>query len=187
MSPGCFLPPPFLCLEFLGELSITKVVFVEVKQVEALPVLHFTLTDIVQVWLPVPIMNKVLGYVRRQKNVSGIAAIQHPLCNINSGAGYVRFVVHIGDPINRAAVNPHPYLKQRMTMKCSANFQSASHRLFRAAKEKERHPIAGWHPNKFVACFRSAKTFRCADDLIQVLQHFNLFVHKAFRVTDNVD
>ena len=117
----------------------------------------------------------------------GIAAIQHPLGNINSGAGYIRFVVDIGDPINRAAVNSHPYLKLRMTAQCSANFQSASHRLFRAAKKKERHPIAGWHANKFVACFRSAKTFRCADDLIQRLQHFNLLVHEQFRVTDNVD
>jgi len=173
--------------EFLRNLPIAKIVFVQVKQVEASPVLHFTLTDIVQVWLPVPIMNKVLGYMRGQKDVPGIAAIQHTLGHINSGAGYVRFVVDIGDPINRPAVNSHPYLKQRMTMKCSANFQSASHRLFRAAKEKQRHPIAGWHSNKFVACFRIAKTFRCADDLIQVLQHFNLLVHEAFRVTDNVD
>src|SRR5215831_15328875 len=177
MSPGCFLPPPFLCLEFLGELSITKVVFVQVKQVEASPVLHFALTDIVQVWLPVPIMNKVLGYVRRQKNVSGIAAIQHPLSNVNSRAGYVRFVVYVGDPINRPAVNPHPYLKLRMSLQCSANFQSASHRLFRTAKKKERHPIAGWHSNKFLASLRNPKTFRCTNDLIQPLKHFNLFVH----------
>src|SRR5438552_4110724 len=33
----------------------------QVQQVEASPVLHFALTDIVQVWLPVPIMNQVLG------------------------------------------------------------------------------------------------------------------------------
>jgi len=117
----------------------------------------------------------------------GIAAIQHPLGHINSGAGYVGFVVDIGDPINRAAVNPHPYLKLRMNLQRFANVQSASHRLFRAAKKKERHPIACWHSNKFVACFRNAKTFRCADDLIQLLQDFNLLVHEQFRVTDNVD
>jgi hypothetical protein len=74
-----------------------------------------------------------------------------------------------------------------MTVQRSANFQSASHRLFGAAEKKERHSIAGWHSNKFVACFRSAKTLRCADDLIQLLQDFNLFVHEPLRVTDNVD
>jgi hypothetical protein len=125
--------------------------------------------------------------MRGQKDMPGIAAIQHPLGQINSRASYVRFVVDIGDPINRAAVNPHPYLKLRMTVQCSANFQSAPHRLFRAAKKKQRHPIARWHSNKFVACFRSAKAFRCADDLIQLLEDFNLLVHEPFRVTDNVD
>jgi hypothetical protein len=176
-----------LSLEFLRDLRIAKVVFVKVKQVQAQPMLHFALPDIVQVWLPVPIVDQILGYMCGQKNVPGIAAIQHSLGNINSRARYVRFVVNISDAINRAAVNPHPYLKLRMTVQRSANFQSASHRLFRAAKKKERHPIAGWHSNKFVACFRSAKRFRCADDLIQLLQGFNLFVHEPFRVTDYVD
>jgi len=74
-----------------------------------------------------------------------------------------------------------------MTFQCSANFQSASHWLFRAAKKKQRHPIACWHSNKFVACFRSAKTFRCADDLIQLSQDFNLLVYQQFRLTDNVN
>jgi hypothetical protein len=186
-NPGSFLPRFFSSLEFLRDLPITKIVFVEVKQVQAPPVLHFALTDIVQVWLPVPVVDQILSYMRGQKDVPAIAAIQHSLGHINSGAGYVRFVVDIGDPINRAAVNPHPYLKLRMILQCSANFQSASHRLFRAAKEKERHPIAGWHSDKFVACLRSPKTFRCADDLIQVLQYLNLLVHEQFRVTDNVD
>jgi hypothetical protein len=132
-------------------------------------------------------VDQILGYMRGQKNVPGITAIQHALGHINSRAGYVRFVVDIGDPINWAAVNPHPYLKLRMTVQRSANFQSASRRLLRAAKKKERHPIAGWHSNKFVACFRGAKGFRCADDLIQLLYDFNLLVHEPFRITDNVD
>jgi hypothetical protein len=125
-----------LCLEFFRDLPIAKIVFVEVKQVQAPAVLHFALTDIVQVWLPVPIVNQILRYMRGQKDVPGIAAIQHPLGHINSGAGYVGFVVDIGDPIHRAAVNSHPYLKLRMNLQCFANVQSASHRLFRAAKKK---------------------------------------------------
>ncbi len=171
----------------MRRLRIAKVVFVQIEEMQPQPVLHFALTDIVQVGLPVPIVDQILGYMRGQKNVPGITAIQHSLGHINSRPGYVRFVVNIGDPINRPAVNPHPYLKLRMTVQCSANLQSASRRLFRAAKKKERHPIAGWHSNKFVACLRGAKRFRCADDLSQLLHDFNLLVHEPFRVTDNVN
>ena len=63
-NPGSLLPPFFLYLEFLRDLPIAKIVLVEVKQVQAPPVLNFALTDIVQVWLPVPIVNQILCYMR---------------------------------------------------------------------------------------------------------------------------
>src|SRR4029453_5078437 len=112
----------FSSLEFLRDLRVANGLFVEVKQGQAPPVLNLALTDIVQVWLPVPIVDQILCYMRGQKDMPGIAPIHTPLGHINSGAGYVGFVVDIGDPINRAAVNPHPYLKLRMTLQCSANF-----------------------------------------------------------------
>jgi hypothetical protein len=117
-------------------LSIAEIVFVEIKQVQALPVLHFALTDIVQVWLPVAVVDQIFSYMRGQKDVPGIAAIQHPLRDVDAGPRDVRFIVDVRDRINWTAVNAHSYLKLRMTLQRSANFQSASHRLFRTAKKK---------------------------------------------------
>ena len=53
--------------------------------------------------------------------------------------------------------------------------------------EKERHSVSRRHSIKFAACFRSAKRFRSAHDLIQLLEQFNLLVDQQFRITDHVD
>src|SRR5437667_1105915 len=106
----------------------------------------------------------------------GIAAIQHPLRDIDSRSCKVRFVVHIGDSVDWAAVNSHPHLNMRMMLQRPANLESTSHRFFRATEEKERHPIASRHSIEFAACLRSAKTFGVSNDLIEFLQQFNLFI-----------
>src|ERR1051326_7977822 len=149
--------------------------------------LHLALPDVVQVWVPMPIVNEILGDMRGQKNVPRVTAVEYTLGHIDSGARDVCFVIDIGDPIDRPTVNAHAYLELRMTMQRCANSQSAAHRLFRAAKKKQRHPVTGWHSKQFITCLRSAKTCRCANDLIQLLEHFNLLVHEQFRITDNID
>ncbi len=53
------LPSP----ELLGDLWVAKVIFAQVEQVQAQPVLHLTLTQIVQVRLPVPVLGQIFGYV----------------------------------------------------------------------------------------------------------------------------
>ena len=50
------LLPPFPSPEFPGDLRIAETILVEVKQVQAQPVLHLALAQIVQVRLPVPIL-----------------------------------------------------------------------------------------------------------------------------------
>jgi hypothetical protein len=74
-----------------------------------------------------------------------------------------------------------------MISQSSANLESTSHRFFRAVKEKERHPVAGWHSDEFAACFRRSKTFGISDDLIQFLEKFNLFVDEQLRITHYID
>ena len=166
--------------EFLRDLWIAETIFVEAKQVQVQPVLHFTLTQIVQARLPVSILGQIFRHVCGQKNMPCIATIQHPLRDIDSRSCKVRFVVNIGDPIDRAAVNSHPHLNMRMPLQRSANLESTSHRFFRTVEEKERHPVAGWHSIEFAACFRRSKGFRSAHDLLQLLQQFNLFVDQQF-------
>ena len=82
MNRGRLLPP-FPSPEFLGDLRIAETILVEVKQVQAQAVLDFAFTQIMQVRLPMPVFAQVLRYVRGQKNMSGIAAIQHSLRDID--------------------------------------------------------------------------------------------------------
>ena len=91
-------------------MRIAETILVKVKQVQAQPVLDLALAQIVQVWLPVPIFGQIFRYVRRQKNVSGVTAVQHSLRNIDSRTGNVCPVVNIDDSIDRTTVNSHPQL-----------------------------------------------------------------------------
>jgi hypothetical protein len=89
-------------------LRIAEAILVEVKQVQAQPVLDFAYTEIMQAWFPMPVLAQVLRHVRRQKNMPGIAAIHHALRNIDSRTGYVRFLINIRDSVDGTAVNSHP-------------------------------------------------------------------------------
>ena len=133
---------------------------------QAQAVLHLALTQIVQVWLPVPVVGQIFRRSRRQKNMPGIAAIQDPLGDIDSRSCHVRFIVNIGNAIDRTTVNPHPQPNMRMILQGSADVQSAAYRLLGTVKKKQRHPISGRHSNEFAACFRRAKAFGASHDLI---------------------
>ncbi len=137
-STGCLFPSS--SLEFLRDLRIAEILFVEVKQVQAQAVLHLTLAQIVQVRLPVPVLGQIVRYMPRRKNMPGIAAIQHPLRDVDSRSCYVCFLVHIGHSIDRAAVNSHPHLDVRMLLQRLANLERTSHRLFRAVKKRSAIP-----------------------------------------------
>jgi hypothetical protein len=177
----------FSSLELLRDLWIAKIIFVDVKEVQAQAVLHLALAQIVQVRLPVPVLGQIFRHMPRQKNMPGIAAIEHPLRDIDSRSYKVRFVVNIGDSVDRATVDPHPHLNVRMILQGPANLESTSHRFFRAVEEKERHPVSRRHSDKFTGCFRRSKTFGVSHDLIQFLEKFNLLVHQQYRITYYVD
>src|SRR5438034_6399587 len=126
-------------------------------------------------------------YMRGQKNVSSIAAIQHPLRDIDPCPCHIGFVINIGDSVDWAAVNSHPQLDARTILQSSVDLEGTAHRLLRTTVKQERHPVPCLHSNKFTVCFRRSETFRPAHDLIQLLQQFNLLVDEQFRVTDDVD
>src|SRR6266550_8751697 len=111
-----------------------------------------------------------------QKNMPGIAAIDHTLRDIYSSPSKVCLVVNIGDSIDRAAVNPHPYLNVRMILQGPANLERTPHWLFRTMKKKQRHPVSHRHSIELAACFRRSKTFGAAHDLIEVFQQVNLLI-----------
>ena len=100
---------------------IAEIVFAEINQVQPQPVLHFTLAEIVQVRLPVPVFGQIFRYMPGQKNMPGIAAIHDALRHVDPRSGDVRLVINIGDLIHWAAVHSHPQLDMGMLLQCSAD------------------------------------------------------------------
>ena len=149
--------------------------------------LHLALAQIVQVRLPMPVIGQIFRHMSGQKNVSGIATLQHALRDIHSRSCKVRFVIHIDDSIDWSTVNPHSYLDVAMILQGPANLESTSHWFLGTLKEKERHPIACRHSTEFAACLRCLKTFRISHDLIQFLENFDLLVDEQFRITHHID
>src|SRR6266536_5573143 len=181
------LLPSFSSLEFLRNLWIAQIVFVEINNVQAQPVLHFPLAQVVQVRLPVPILGQILRHMPGQKNMSRIAAIQHPLGDIYSRSCKVRFIVYIGNSVDWATVNSHPYLNVRMILQGSADLERTAYRFFRAAKKKKRHPVSSWQTNEFAACLRRTKAFGASHDRVQFLEQLNLLIDQQLGITDHVD
>src|SRR5436309_1051846 len=104
--------------------------------------------------------------MRRQENVSGITAIKHSLRDVHSRSCKVRFIINVGDSIDRATVNPHSQPNTRMILQGSADLQSAAYRFLRTVKKKQGHPVSSRHSIELAACFRRSKTFGAAHDLI---------------------
>ena len=66
---------------------------------------------------PLRVLFQIIGHMLGEQNVSGVAAIHHALRDVDARAGDVGLFVQIGDFIDRAAVNSHPDLKFRMTLR----------------------------------------------------------------------
>ena len=103
---------------------------------------YFVLAEIAQIRLPVSIVRQVVGDMFGQENVSGVPAIHHALGHVDARPGNVQSVVHVPDLIHGAAVNSHPQLDTGIFLKLLRDFQRATHRFFRVAKEKKRHPVS---------------------------------------------
>ena len=117
--------------EFLGDLWIAEIILVQIKQMQTQAMFHFAHAQIVQISPPLANFDQIFRDVGRQKNVSGIAAIQHPLGDIDSRARDIRLLVNVYDAIHRTTMNPHAQLDPRTTLQGSADFERAPHRFFR--------------------------------------------------------
>src|SRR6266498_1830259 len=120
-------------------------------------------------------------------NLSGITAIKHSLRDIDSRSCKVRFIINVGDSIDRATVNPHSQPNTRMILQRSANLERTPHRLLWTTKKKQRHPVSHRHSIELAVCFRRSKTFGAAHDLIQLLEQLNLLINQQVRITSHAD
>src|SRR5437588_3969760 len=123
----------------------------------------------------------------REKNVTGISAVDHTLPNIDATPGDIDLIIYIDHLIDRSAVNAHPHPNIGVVFQSLVDLQCTSNGLFWTAKEKERHPVSRRHADQLARYFRRPKTFRAAHNLFQFLQELDLFVDQQFRVTNYVD
>ena len=65
-------------------MRIARTILAEIKQMQTQPVFHLALAQIVEIGPPVSIVGQIFHHVRRQENMSGVAAIQHSLGNVDS-------------------------------------------------------------------------------------------------------
>ena len=68
---------------------------------------YFAFAEIVQVAAPPRIMFQVIRHVFGEKNVTGIAAIHHPLRHVDASAGDIGLFVQVGDFVDWTAMNSH--------------------------------------------------------------------------------
>ena|SRR6266513_206493 len=133
------------------------------------------------------IMLQIVGHMFRQEDMPGIPAIHDTLREVYSCSGDICFVINIGDLVDGATVNSHPYLNLWRLFERFANFERTSHRFFRAAKKKQRHPITGRDADKSSVFLCLLKTFRGSHDSIKLVDYFNLIVDEQLRITNHVD
>ena len=127
---------------------------------------HFAFAEIMQKRTPLRVVLQVVGDTPGEKNVSGIAAIHHPLRDVDAGAGNVGLFVQVGDFIDRAAVNSHSHVKFGMIFQCLADFQRAQHRRFRTGAKNERAAVAGRQAQQLAFRFGDTELLRSAHDLL---------------------
>ena len=180
--------PAFLHgLEFLRQLRIADFIGVEVHDRDAHAMFHFACAEIVQERSPLLVFFEIFGDMLGKKDVSGVAAIHHPLRHVDSGAGEIGPFIYIDHAANRPAVDSHPKLQARMFLERAADLHRALHRRFRTGVKDQRHPVAGWDSNQTVRGFGSLKLLGGANNLVQFLNRRVLVVNRKLRVANDVD
>src|SRR5438876_12095442 len=143
---------------------VPKLLSVQIHHGEANAMFYFTLAKFMQVRLPVRVFLEIFSDVLREQDVSGIAAVHDPLCNIDAGASHVSFSGCIDDATHGATVYPHAQLNLRMLLESAAYFQRAFNRRFWAMIKNQRDAVARWDCNQAPRRFRGLEFIRTSDN-----------------------
>jgi hypothetical protein len=155
-------------LEFCRQLRITKLIRVEIADIQTDAMFYLARAKVVQERPPLLMLFQVFGDMLGHEDVPGIAAIHHPLGHIDSGAGDVGPLIHIGDLIHWAAVNTHAKPDRGMTFQRPRNLHRALRRRLGISAEDKRHAVASRQTDQF-SCRVGLSKFVCsADDVVQL-------------------
>ncbi len=90
-----------------------------------------------------PVKRQVFGHAFRKQDVTAVAAIHHPLRDVDPGASDIRAVVHIRRRANWSAVNADANGELRLIPQRFTDFDRATHRRLGATGKDQRHAVAG--------------------------------------------
>ena len=77
-------------------------------------------------------------------------------------------------------MDTHSNAKLGPTFQRPADLQSAFDRSIRRGGKHQGHAVAGWNLDEFPGSFRSAERVGTANNIVQFLQRFALFVDEQF-------
>ncbi len=97
--------------------------------------------------------------------MAGVAAIHHPLGDVDPGAGDVRLLVQIGNGVDWTAVNAHSDTKGRMVSQSFADLHSAENRRFDTIPKHKRASVTRGQTQELAFGFGESELFSAADDL----------------------
>src|SRR6266851_8873886 len=135
--------PTFAIFKLLRWRKVANSVFAEIKEMQAQAVFNFAFAEIVQIGLPMPIVNEVVGDVLRNKNMAGVSAIEDALRDIYAGSSDIHSIIHVGNLVDRSTVDSHPHLNSSRASQFFCNLQGAADWLFQVLEKKQRHSVAG--------------------------------------------
>ena len=134
-------------MEFFWELLVADFIRIEVRDANTHTMFHFARTKVVQERSPLFVFFEIFSDMLRKQNVTGIAAIHHPLRHIKTGTGKIGLTVHIDHTADRAAVHSHSKFYLWVFFESATDFERAFHWFFRALVKNQRHPVAGGNLN----------------------------------------
>src|SRR2546430_350169 len=127
---------------------------------------YFTLAKFMQVRLPVRVFLEIFSNVLRQQDVSGVAAVHDPLCDIDASASHVRFSGCVDDPTHGSTVYAHSQLNLRILLESTAYFHRAFTWRFRARKKTQRDAVPWRIFDQAPRRFRRLEFIRPSDNLV---------------------
>ena len=139
-----------------------------------------------QIGLPAAILREIISHALGKKDVTGIAAIHHPLRNVDPGAGNVLALVHIDHVMHRPAVNTHSHRQTWFGAQRLTDLQSTFYRVLNRTSEDQGHAVTGGKNNELAGRFCLPRRLSVAHNLIKLLQRFRLLINEQLGITHNV-
>ena len=139
-----------------------------------------------QVGRPLPVFGEILRHPLGKKDMARIAAIHHPLRQIDPRPRDIGPLVHVGHLTHRAAVNPHPDLNLGMLLEGARHLQSALRRFLRVIAKDQRHPVAGRQPDELLVG-RLVHLRRRQHDVGELTHLFLLLVDQELGIAHHIE